>query len=68
MSPSMQYLVKPPSDELKHLVKEGELKWNKDMLAEQIFADLNEKCNSRTYEVFILGLLKHGEVFRAFQI
>jgi len=57
-----------PSDGQKHLVKEGEIKWNEDMFAEQIFEDLNEKCNARTYEVFILGLLKHGEIFRGFEL
>lgn len=43
--------------------------WKEDNMAEKLFAQLliDENVNGRTYEVYILGLLKHGQIARAFE-
>jgi len=42
--------------------------WRNDGFAETLFEELKEQGNAQTYEVFMLGLLKHGEYIRAFHL
>jgi len=48
--------------------KDTSRKWSDEWYAEKLFQELQEVANSKTYESFILALLRHGELQRAFQI
>lgn len=48
--------------------KSAKSTWRIDGYAEKLFAELKDQSNSRTYEVFILGLIKHDEQLRAFHL